>query len=119
MSTPIDVIVPVFRGFDATRRCIESVLASTSLVPYELVVVDDGSPEPQIIQYIRDLAAHGRATLLVQPTTQGFAAALNRAFALHRDRDKVVLHSDAEVAGNWLDRLTAHASARNVGVVAT
>ena len=119
MTTPIDVIVPVFRGFDATRRCIESVLSSSVGAPYELVIVDDASPEPPIVDYVRDLAERGRATLIAQPTTQGFAAAMNRAFALHRDRDKVVLHADAEVAGDWLDRLTQHASAQGIGVVGT
>jgi hypothetical protein len=49
------------------------------------------------------IAVH--ATLIEQPVHQGYAAALNRAFALHRDRDVVVLQSDAEVANDWLDRL--------------
>jgi glycosyltransferase involved in cell wall biosynthesis/GT2 family glycosyltransferase len=119
MTTPIDVIVPVFRNFEATRRCIESVLSSASQTPREIIIVDDASPEPEIVNYVRELAARGQATLLAQPTTQGLAAALNRAFALHRDRDQVVLHADAEVAGDWLDRLARHASAPGVGVVGT
>jgi GT2 family glycosyltransferase/glycosyltransferase involved in cell wall biosynthesis len=115
--TPIDVIVPVFRDFDATRRCIDSVLSSASKAAYQLIIVDDASPEPAIVDFVRDVAASGQATLITQPTTQGCAAAMNRAFALHRDRDKVVLHADAEVAGDWLDRLARHASAPGVGVV--
>ncbi len=50
---------------------------------------------------------------------QGFAAAVNRAIGLHRDRDIVVLHSDAEVGTDWLDRLVRHAAARDVGVIGT
>ena len=119
VTTPVDVIVPVLRDFDATRRCIDSVLSSSTKIPYELVVVDDASPEPAIAQFVRDLALRGKATLVSQSTTQGCAAALNRAFALHRDRDKVVLHADAEVAGDWLDRLVAHANGPGVGVVGT
>jgi glycosyltransferase involved in cell wall biosynthesis/GT2 family glycosyltransferase len=119
MTTPIDVIVPVFRDLEATRRCIDSVLASTVRVPYELVVVDDACAESALAAYLRDLAAQGRATLVSQPVTQGLAAALNRAFALHRDRDKIVLHSDAEVTGDWLDRLSHHANATGIGVVGT
>ena len=119
MTTPIDVIVPVFRDFDAMRRLIESVQKSTSRALYELVIVDDASPDPQIAAFVRDLAARGQATLITQTTTQGCAAAMNRAFALHRDRDKVVLQSDAEVAGDWLDRLAHHASAPGIGVIGT
>ena len=84
-----------------------------------MIVVNDASPEPAIVDFVRDLAARGKATLIEQPVAQGCAAALNRAFALHRDRDKVVLHADAEATGDWLDRLAAHAGAPEVGVVGT
>jgi glycosyltransferase involved in cell wall biosynthesis len=67
---------------------------------------------------VRDLAQSRRITLIEQSTHQGFAAALNRAVGAHRDRDVVVLHADAEVANDWLDRLSAHALARDVGAIA-
>jgi len=117
--TPIDIVVPVWRGADTTRRCLESILASTPRTPFELVIVNDASPEPELTGYVRELAARGVATLIEQPSPQGYAAAINRAFAQHRDRDKVVLQSDAVVAGDWLDRLERHAAARGVGVVGT
>lgn len=114
----VDVIVPVFRGLEATRRCLESVRAATSRTPYELVVVNDGTPEPELARYLADLASRGRITLLEQHPSHGFAAAINRAAALHPDRDIVVLHNDAEVANDWLDRLSAHARARDAGAIA-
>ena len=45
------------------------------------------------------------ASLARQRRTLDYAGLLNRAFALHGDRDVVVLQADAEVAGDWLDRL--------------
>ena len=120
--TPIDVIVPVYRGVEATRRCIESVL-STALsmkqqTPFELIAVNDACPEPELVRWLRELAERSRLTLLEQPLRQGFAAAVNRANALHPERDVVILHSDAEVANDWLDRLVAPASAaRDIGTV--
>ena len=117
--TPVDIVVPVSRGADAARRLIESVLAAPVRTPYELVIVDDASPEPELAQYVRDLARRGRATLIQQTTHEGYAAAINRAFARERERDKVVLQADALVAGDWLDRLVRHAGARGVGIVGT
>jgi glycosyltransferase involved in cell wall biosynthesis/GT2 family glycosyltransferase len=114
----VDIIVPVHRNLDATRRCIGSVLASTCRTPYELIVVNDGSPEPELARYLRDLKERGHATLIEQ-SRQGYAAAVNRGFALHRDRDAVVLQSDAEVASDWLDRLASRAGARGIGVIGT
>jgi GT2 family glycosyltransferase/glycosyltransferase involved in cell wall biosynthesis len=120
--TPIDVIVPVYRGVEATRRCIESVwstaLSTRQQTPFELVVVNDACPEPELIRWLREHAARSRLTLLDQPLRKGFAAAVNRAIALHPERDVVILHSDAEVANDWLDRLVAPTSAAcDIGTV--
>ncbi len=117
--TPIDVIVPASRDAAATRRCIESLLAAKVRAPMDLVVVNDASPEPELVRYLRDLEARLVITLIDLPAPGGCAAALNQAFMRHRDRDKVVVQSDALVAGDWLDRLARHAAARGVGVVAT
>lgn len=113
----IDVVVPVYRNLEATRRCIDSILASTCRSAYELVVINDATPEPELARYLRELKDRGHATLVEQPVHQGYAAAINRAFTLHRDRDVVVVQSDAEVANDWLDRLAPYATARGVGVI--
>jgi len=112
----LDVIVPVYRGLEATSRCIESILSSTPQIEFELIVVDDATPEPELHRWLRDRQG---ITLLRQASRQGFAAAVNRALALHPQRDAVVVHSDAEVANDWLDRLAAHAAgAPDIGSVA-
>ena len=111
--TMIDVIVPVHRDADAARCCVESVLAARQGTPFEIVVVNDASPEAGLVRWLRELAEQRRIRLLEQPVRQGFAAAVNRATALHRDldRDVVILDTCAEVANDWLDRLCRQASA--------
>lgn len=104
---PVDVIVPVYRGLDETRRCIESATGGTCRTPFELVVIDDGSPDTGLREWLREGAAQGRFTLLENETNLGFVATANRGMALHTDRDVVLLNSDTEVANDWLDRLRA------------
>jgi len=109
----VDVIVPVYKGYAATRRCLDSVLAAPTPTPSETVVVDDATPEPEIARLLDGLAADKRITLLRNDANAGFVRSVNRAMALHADRDVVLLNSDTEVAGDWLDRLRrcAHAHA--------
>jgi GT2 family glycosyltransferase/glycosyltransferase involved in cell wall biosynthesis len=106
----IDVIIPAYRGLAQTRRCLESVLAAPVRAPHEVVVVDDASPEPALSAWLRDLAAAGRITLLAHADNRGFVASVNEGMRLHPDRDVVLLNSDTEVAGDWLDRLAACAA---------
>ena len=101
----IDVVIPVYRGLDQTRRCIASVLRWTSPSVGEVVVVDDATPEPAIAQWLDELASQGRITLLRNESNLGFVQSVNRAMARRPDRDVVLLNSDAEVANDWLTRL--------------
>ncbi len=110
----IDVIVPVYKGAAQTERCLESVLAHRQATPFEPVVVDDATPEPAIAAYVDRLARDARITLLRNGENLGFVRSVNRAMALHPDRDVVLLNSDTEVANDWLDRLDAAARAKNV-----
>ncbi len=114
----IDVVVPVYRGISETRRCIESVLGAPCQSAFELVVVDDATPEAPIREYLDSLARQGRITLLRNEVNAGFVVSANRGMGLHPERDVVLLNSDTEVSNDWLDRLRrcAHAQA-DIGTV--
>ena len=107
----IDVIIPVYKGLNQTRRCIDSVLGSGQATAFEIVAVDDASPDLGITCYLDELAAAGRITLVRNETNRGFVQSVNRGMALHPDRDVVLLNSDTEVANDWLDRLRRGACA--------
>jgi len=101
----IDVIIPVYKGLQQTRRCIDSVLRSGKQTSFEIVAVDDASPDADITRYLDRLAGEGRITLVRNESNLGFVQSVNRGMALHPDRDVVLLNSDTEVANDWLDRL--------------
>jgi GT2 family glycosyltransferase len=113
----IDVIIPVYEGAEQTRRCIQSVLLSSSREAVEIVVVDDSTPNPVIARYLDELAAAGAVTLLRNRSNEGFVRSVNRAMALHDDRDVVLLNSDSEVANDWVERICA--AARSDASIAT
>ncbi len=116
--TMIDVIVPVYRGLAATRRCLEGLFAAVQRAPFSIVAIDDASPEPGIAAWLDELAAQRRIELLRNASNLGFVRTANRGLALHPDRDVVLLNSDAETANDWLDRLHACAyRERDVGTV--
>lgn len=103
----VDVIVPVHGGRALTLQAIASVLEATTREAFELVVVDDASPDSRLRGELQALAAAGLVTLLVNERNIGFVGSVNRGIGLHPDRDVVLLNSDARVFGNWLDRLLA------------
>lgn len=105
---PIDVIIPVYRGLAETSTCLNSVLATVSEELGEIIVINDASPEPDLVVWLERLAEqHSRITLLHNAHNLGFVQTCNRGMALHPQRDVVLLNSDTEVANDWLTRLQA------------
>ena len=107
---PVDVIVPVYKGLADTRRCIESVLAAQCRTPWRLILINDASPEPEVTDWLRAIApTDERVLLLENEHNLGFVGTVNRGMALSAERDVLLLNSDTEVAGDWLDRIHAAA----------
>lgn len=103
---PVDIIVPVYRGLDDTRCCIESVLTASCSAIWRLIIINDASPEPAVTEWLRSVAqSDPRIVLLENTENLGFVGTVNRGMAFSADHDVVLLNSDAEVANNWLDRL--------------
>lgn len=105
-QTPcVDVIVPVYKDFELTLRCLRSVLKASNRTAFALIVIDDASPDSKLSAKLKWLAEHGLFDLYRHARNLGFVATVNEGMALHPDRDVVLLNSDTEVYGNWLDRL--------------
>ncbi len=101
----VDVIVPVYRGRAETLRCLYSVLAASTETLFELVVIEDASPDGELVDDLKQLAASDLFTLLVNRKNRGFIHSVNRGMKLHSKRDVVLLNADTEVFDGWLDRL--------------
>lgn len=113
----VDVVVPVYRGYDDTLACLFSVLTAGSSRPFELIVINDCSPEPELTVHLRALAEQGLFRLIENEVNLGFVGSANVGMFLHPDRDVVLLNADTVVFDGWLDRLTWHASQAHAGTV--
>lgn len=110
----VDVIVPVYRGLEETRTCIESVLQTARFNQFRLHIYNDESPEPAITEYLRGIeVAELTVTYVENEANLGFVGTVNRAMRAiiqRPDFDSVILlNSDTEVTGDWARRLRAHA----------
>ncbi len=106
----VEIVVPVYGGLPHVRRCLTSVLGSLGQRPWHLTVIDDASPDPAVGAWLRQLAAlHPGVSVLTNARNLGFVATVNLGMRLAGRRDVVLLNSDTEVSGDWLDRLRAAA----------
>ncbi|MCF0120081.1 MAG: glycosyltransferase [Duodenibacillus sp.] len=102
---PIDVIVPVYEGLAETLRTIYSVLRSKTAINYNLIVINDCSPNAELTQELRKISKQWSFEYIENEINLGFVKTTNLGMSLHCDRDVIWLNSDTEVFDYWLDRL--------------
>jgi len=104
------VIVPIHGDFDATRACIESLLAELRNSPrHRALIVDDATPDPRIATYLATLRDRPRVELLTNRFNLGFVGSINRALAHVGNDDVILLNADTIVQPGFIDRLSAAA----------
>jgi GT2 family glycosyltransferase len=111
----IDVVMAVYGGKVETLRALHRVLSTVSRCRFEVVVVNDATPDADLSAKLVSLADRKLITLLTNERNRGYVAAANRGMDLHQDRDIVLLNADTEVFGDWIDRLNTAAAQHNVG----
>ena len=117
-ASTIDVIIPVYKGYEETLDCIHSVLNARDDTPMEIVVINDRSPDEKLSAELRKLAARGGFTLIENENNLGFVATVNKGMKLHSDHDVLLLNSDTIVPKGWLKTMQMAAYAEpNIGTV--
>lgn len=99
----VSIIVPVYGQALMTFGCLKSIAANTREGTYEIVVIDDASPEP----VAPALAAVAGPVHVRNETNLGFLGTCNRAAAVARGEVLVFLNNDTIVTPGWLDALLA------------
>jgi GT2 family glycosyltransferase/glycosyltransferase involved in cell wall biosynthesis/SAM-dependent methyltransferase len=101
-TAPVDVIVPIYEARAETIACVESVLRHAD-GDWRLVLVDDASRDPALVDWLDRLAASdARVTLLRNEENRGFVQTANRGMRHAGGRDVLLLNSDTVVTAGFL-----------------
>lgn len=112
-----ELVVPVYNGYEALERCLESLDRHTP-GGHVVRLVDDASTDPRVLPLLRGFARRRAGTVLIENAANlGFVGAVNRAIA-QASGDVVILNADTQVTPGWIEGLErCRASAPAVGIV--
>ena len=97
------IVIPVFGAFTHTLACLRAIAAHPPVADFEVIVVDDASPDDSLakLRAIDGLRVHARKA------NGGFIAACNDGAGLARGEVLVFLNNDTVPQPGWLDALLA------------
>lgn len=97
----VSILVTAWGGFDMTRTCLESVQAAAPSIPYEVILVEDASDDPEMDRF----GGVPGLRYLRNPDNLGFLRSVNAALPLVRGRFLHLLNNDTRVFPGWLEPL--------------
>ncbi len=114
----VSIIVPSRDRSDLLSVCACGILNETQYEPFELLIVDNGSSEPDALALLATLAADRRVRVLPRPGPFNWSALNNEAARQASGEVLVLLNNDIAIRHpDWLTELVAHAMQPRVGVV--
>lgn len=110
----VSIIIPSYGDAQVTLNCLASISAARDCTTFEIIVIDDCSPENSG-DILQDVAG---IHLIQNRENIGFLLSVNTAAALARGEILVLLNNDVTVIDGWLDHLVATLDAdTSVGAV--
>jgi GT2 family glycosyltransferase/SAM-dependent methyltransferase/glycosyltransferase involved in cell wall biosynthesis len=97
----VSVIIPVYGQINYTLRCLASIAENQPQVAFEVIIVDDCSPDNSI-----ELLANVQGIRLIyNEQNQGFIRSCNAAANVAEGDYLYFLNNDTQVMAGWLDEL--------------
>ncbi|AWY43344.1 glycosyltransferase [Pseudomonas putida] len=97
----VSIVIPIYGKCDFTLRCLASVALNTTGIPFEVIVVDDCSPDNSV----ELLQAVNGIRLVCNETNQGFIRSCNAGAQAAKGKYVCFLNNDTEVMPRWLEEL--------------
>ncbi|RYF80577.1 MAG: glycosyltransferase family 2 protein [Comamonadaceae bacterium] len=114
----VSLIIPTRNAVPLVRQCINSILARTSYEDYEIILVDNGSDDPEALAYFQTLAQQPGFQVIRDDREFNYSALNNLAVASAHGEIVGLINNDIEViSADWLSEMVSLVNQPGVGAV--
>jgi glycosyltransferase involved in cell wall biosynthesis len=114
----VSVIIPTRDQVALLQRCLTSLRENTDYTPIEIVIVDNGSKEPETHALFRDLSQNSSVQILTDTDEFNFSRLINQGMRAARGEILALMNNDVETQNaGWLREMVSHAIRPEVGAV--
>ncbi len=106
IQKPIDIIIPVYNGFEFLTPLLESIIHNTSM-EYRIIMCDDKSSDEKVLPLLKRFKEQNpriETILLENEHNLGFIKTVNR-LVQYTNNHFVLLNTDTQLPPYWIERL--------------
>jgi glycosyltransferase involved in cell wall biosynthesis len=115
----VSLIIPTRNALKLVRQAVQSVLAKTDYPSFEILIVDNGSDDPETLAFLEQIQRDdSRVRVMAYPEAFNYSAINNRAVRAARGEIIGLLNNDLEaIDPGWLSEMVSQAVRPGIGAV--
>lgn len=114
----VSIIIPTRDRSELLSFCLGSLLEKTTYTNYEVIIVDNGSVEPETFAYFDSLKGNKKVRVLRDDRPFNFSELNNGGVAIAKGTYVCLMNNDIEmITPDWLEEMLSFAQQPDVGCV--
>jgi len=114
----VSIIIPTKNNKSVLEKCINSLISKTTYPYFEVLIVDNGSDEPETLELLKALSDNRKIRIVKDARSFNFSAINNQAAQQSDDEYLCFLNDDTEIiSSDWLGEMMSQAIQPGVGAV--
>jgi GT2 family glycosyltransferase len=118
LNAKVSIIIPNKNHFDDLSRCINSILKRSTYTSYEIIVIDNGSTQTELLDYYNVLLSEPNIRIVSWKAEFNYSSINNYGASIANGDYLLFLNNDTLVINDdWIERMLEHAGRSTVGAV--
>ncbi|MDE2421448.1 MAG: glycosyltransferase [Gammaproteobacteria bacterium] len=114
----VSLLIPTRNGLKLIKQCVDSILTKTTYTNFEIIIIDNGSDEPETLNYLEVIQSNTKIRVLRDDRPFNYSQ-LNNMAVSHANGEIIgLINNDIEVISpDWLTEMVSHVTRPNIGAV--
>lgn len=115
----VSLLIPTRDHWKLTETCVRSILNKTTYTNYEILILDNGSVEPESLSFFKQIQREDKRVRVLRYDFPFNYSAINNFGVQHSNGEIIgLINNDIEVISpEWLSELVSHAVRADIGCV--